>query len=54
MADIPGDVEVHVLPSGAPETPSVSLRYGKTSRLKERADQAYAASTTYLTSLTSP
>ena len=54
MADIPGDVEVHVLPSGAPETPSVSLRYGKTSRLKERADQAYAASITYLTSLTRP
>ncbi len=49
MASIPDDVEVHVLPSGAPETPSVSLRYGRVSRLRERAEQAYAASTAYLT-----
>lgn len=48
MASIPEDVEVHVLPSGAPETPSVSLRYGKVARMRERTEQAYAASTAYL------
>ena len=51
MESIPEGVEVHVLPSGAPESPSVSLTYGRAARLTERAEQAYAASTAYLSSL---
>ncbi|PRY55634.1 NTE family protein [Knoellia remsis] len=51
MAEIPDDVEVHVLPSGAPETPSVAIGYGRTSRLTARAEQAYAASSAYLADL---
>ncbi|WP_035917717.1 patatin-like phospholipase family protein [Knoellia sinensis] len=52
MESIPEGVEVHVLPSGAPETPSVALGYGRTSRLRARTTQAYAASTAYLDDLT--
>ncbi len=51
MESIPEGVEVHVLPSGAPESPSVALAYGRSARLTERAEQAYAASTAYLSSL---
>jgi len=50
MESIPDGVEVHVLPSGAPESPSVALAYGRSARLTERAEQAYAASSTYLAS----
>ncbi|WP_035905588.1 patatin-like phospholipase family protein [Knoellia subterranea] len=49
MESIPEGVEVHVLPSGAPDTPSVSLTHGRTSRLRARATQAYAATSAYLT-----
>ena len=49
MASIPDGVEVHVLPSGAEQSPSVALAYGRTSRLTARAEQAYAASSAYLT-----
>lgn len=49
MATIPDDVEVHVLPSGAPDTPSVSLSIGRTSaRHRARAEKAHAASSSYL------
>lgn len=48
MAKIPPDVEVHLLPSGAPNSPNVSLGYGRPSRMQERLDQAYAASCEYL------
>lgn len=48
MESIPDGVEVHVLPSGAPESPSVAIAYGRSSRLTERAEQAYAASSAYL------
>lgn len=51
MASIPEHVDVHVLPSGAPDSPSMAIGYGRTTRLRQRAEQAYAATTEYLASL---
>lgn len=47
---VPDDVTLHVLPSGASSTPAISLTQGIGSRIEERAEQAYAASTAYLDS----
>lgn len=49
MESVPADVEVHVLPSGAPSSPNLSLGYGRASRMTERMDQAYEASLAHLT-----
>lgn len=46
---VPGDVDLHVLPSGTATTPSISLTQGTAGRLEARAEHAYAASTAYLT-----
>ena len=45
---VPDDVTLHVLPSGASSTPAISITQGIGSRIEERAEQAYAASTAYL------
>lgn len=47
MAHLPGDVEVHVLPSGS-ETPAVSVRYRDTSAVGDRIERAHQASADYL------
>lgn len=50
MESVPADVETHLLPSGASQSPNLSLGYGRSSKMTERMDQAYAASTAYLDS----
>jgi NTE family protein len=51
MAALPSDVAVHVLPSGATETPLVSVRYRGSGRVLARIQAAYAAGGEYLASL---
>ena len=51
MESVPEGVETHVLPSGASDSPNLSLGYGRRSRMDERMDQAYAASAAYLDAL---
>jgi NTE family protein len=53
MAEIPQDVTVHVLPAGDARTPTANLRYRDTKRVRERARQAYEASSAYLASVES-
>jgi NTE family protein len=48
MESVPEDVEVHLLPSGAPASPNLSLGYGRASRMVERMDQAYEATLAHL------
>ena len=48
MATLPERTEVHVLPSGDPDTPLVSLRYRDASRVGQRIELGYAASARYL------
>ncbi|MEW2549716.1 patatin-like phospholipase family protein [Streptomyces sp. NPDC047002] len=51
MADLPGDVTVHVLPSGAAArewTPVGQLRHRDFARTAERIERAYEASARYL------
>jgi NTE family protein len=48
LAATPAGVVVHVLPSGAANTPLVSLRYRDTSNVGPRIDRAYAATREYL------
>ncbi len=54
MAAVPEHIDLHLLPSGAPSSPNVSLGYGRSSRMEERMEQAYAASTAYLDALVTP
>ncbi|MBV9593720.1 MAG: patatin-like phospholipase family protein [Actinobacteria bacterium] len=54
MASLPTDVDVHVLPSGDPDTPLATLRYRDTRRVAERIDRAYAASARYLDRVARP
>ncbi|MDQ2836869.1 MAG: patatin-like phospholipase family protein [Actinomycetota bacterium] len=48
MDALPDRTEVHVLPSGDPDTPLVSLRYRDASRVAARIELGYAASLAYL------
>ena len=52
MADLPDDVEVHVLPTGADEPPRAAdlsaLRYRDFAAVERRIGQAYAATAEYL------
>ena len=51
MASLPGDVTVHVLPTGGPPVPYTEprrLRAGDLSAVPRRIDDAYAASRAYL------
>jgi NTE family protein len=52
MERLDQDVEVHVLPSGEPDTPLVNLRYRDTTRATARIERAYEASARYLADLT--
>ncbi len=52
MADVPAGVDVHVLPTGAPEVGRLDdLRYRDTSRVAERVARAYDATSAYLAGL---
>ncbi|GGL35955.1 patatin-like phospholipase family protein [Phycicoccus endophyticus] len=51
MASLPASVETHVLPSGATAAPNLPVRAARTARMRERAEQAYAASAAYLEAL---
>ena len=52
MAALPDDVEAHVLPTGAPAAPASKdlsqIRYRDFSKVSERIDRAYEATTRYL------
>jgi len=48
MAALSGNVEVHVLPSGDPDTPLVTMRYRDASRVAARIERGYTASARYL------
>ena len=48
MESVPDDVEMHVLPSGATSAPNISLGQARISRMRERMDQARAATAGYL------
>lgn len=48
MASVPEGVRVHVLPSGAADTPTVSVRYRSTDRVGARIDRAYRATSRFL------
>ena len=51
MESVPDDVEMHVLPSGATSAPNISLGQARISRMRERMDQARAATAGYLAAL---
>jgi NTE family protein len=57
MADLPGDVTVHVLPTGTPSPDYADIRqhlqYRNASLTRSRIDAAYRASTCYLSALAS-
>ena len=48
MAALGDEVEVHVLPSGDPDTPLVTMRYRDASRVTDRIERGYAAAARYL------
>jgi NTE family protein len=49
LSEAPDDVDVHVLPSGDPETPLASLRYRSTAQVPRRIELARRATADYLT-----
>ncbi|MBR7744262.1 patatin-like phospholipase family protein [Phycicoccus sp. BSK3Z-2] len=51
MAHLPEGVETHVLPSGTDSSPNLPVRHARRSRMRERARQAFEASTRYLDAL---
>ena len=48
METVPDDVELHVLPSGTTDAPNLSISRARASRMRERMDQAHAATSAYL------
>ncbi|MEO5608522.1 MAG: patatin-like phospholipase family protein [Ornithinibacter sp.] len=54
MESVPGDVEMHVLPSGASQSPNVSLGHARKAKMQERMEQARVAAAAYLTGLSAP
>ena len=54
MESVPGDVEMHVLPSGATQSPNVSLGHARKAKMQERMEQARVAAAAYLTGLSAP
>jgi NTE family protein len=48
LAQAPDGVQVHVLPSGDPQTPLASLRYRSTAGVGQRIEQARIATAEYL------
>ncbi len=51
MESVPGDVEMHVLPSGATQSPNVSIGHARKAKMQERMEQARVAAAAYLTGL---
>jgi hypothetical protein len=51
MADLPGDVRVHVLPSGEEKLPLISMRYRHSKAVANRIQRGYQAASEYLSSL---
>jgi hypothetical protein len=54
MEHLPGDVRVHLLPSGPLTTPLVSWRYRRTTGVTDRIDAAFVACDEYLGRLKAP
>lgn len=54
MELVPGDVEMHVLPSGASQSPNVSIGHARKAKMQERMEQARVASAAYLSGLSAP
>ena len=54
METVPDDVELHVLPSGAAQSPNISISQARAGRMRDRMDAARAATDAYLTGLTPP
>ena len=48
VSSLPADVQVHVLPSGEPDTRSFNVRYRDVRRVSARIDRAYHATSQYL------
>jgi NTE family protein len=48
MESVPADVEMHVLPSGAPASPNLSIGQARAGKMRGRMQQAYEASSAYL------
>ena len=51
MASVPSGIDLHLLPSGASSSPNMALGYARSSRMEDRMEQAYAASSAYLDAL---
>jgi NTE family protein len=51
MESVPDDVELHVLPSGATDSPNISIGQARAGRMRDRMDAAQAASADYLSGL---
>lgn len=51
MADLPEDVQVHVLPSGEEKMPLISMRYRQSSAVAKRIERGYQAAAEYLSGL---
>jgi NTE family protein len=54
MASLPGDVRVHVLPSGEEKMPLVSMRYRHAKAAAARMQRGYEATAEYLASQRDP
>jgi NTE family protein len=54
METVPDDVELHVLPSGATDSPNISIGQARSNRMRERMDAAHAASGAYLRAVAGP
>ena len=46
MESVPDDVEMHVLPSGATQSPNISIGQARIGRMRDRMDAARAATAT--------
>jgi NTE family protein len=51
METVPDDVEMHVLPSGATDSPNLSIGQARSGRMRERMEAAHTASGDYLRGL---
>ncbi|MEO7422308.1 MAG: patatin-like phospholipase family protein [Ornithinibacter sp.] len=51
MESVPDHVEMHVLPSGASQSPNISIGHARKARMQERMEQARVAAAAYLTDL---
>jgi NTE family protein len=54
MESVPDDVEMHVLPSGATQSPNISIGQARIGRMRERMEAARTASAAYLRALAAP